>query len=201
MKYFLLSLFALLLSFSFAPHAIAALSPVGLSIVPPLQFPPSEYDITGLRVSAIYGQHREMYGIDLGLVGNITEQEFTGLALSGVFNMTNGETHILGLQAAGITNINYNKVTVVGLQIAAGMNVNTAESTVYGLQAALLANLSEHTTINGVQFGLYNKAQKVRGFQIGLINDAVSLSGLQIGLLNIHRQGLFYMSPIINFGF
>lgn len=178
----------------------AAMSPLGVSIVSPLQFPASDYDITGARVSLIFGRNRDFTGIDLGLLGNITTGKFTGLAISGLFNNTRSMTTITGLQLAGLANINSQKTTVYGIQAALGANYNNAESTIYGFQLAL-ANLSENTTINGLQVGIYNKARAVRGFQIGLINMTQSLSGIQIGLLNFYNEGLFKVSPIINIGF
>jgi len=198
------NLITLIIAFAMALLVIpahAAITPVSVAIVPPVQFPPSDYDITGLRLSVIYGQHREVYGLDLGLIGNITDQEFVGIGVSGGFNVVKGNATIIGLQLAGLTNINYNKTTVIGFQLAGGLNMNTAESTVYGIQAALLGNLAENTTVNGLQIGLYNKARTVHGLQIGLVNDTDSLTGFQIGLINFHHQGVFTMAPIINFGF
>jgi hypothetical protein len=182
-------------------HAHAAVSPISFGIVRPIQFPPEDFTVTGARISLLWGEHRNMYGLDLGLMGNITEQEFTGLAISGVFNMTMGNTTIVGLQLAGLTNINTNKVFVGGLQLAAGMNINEAASTVAGLQAALLANLSPFTDIYGVQMGLYNRAAIVHGLQIGLVNVTDSLHGFQIGLINFNHKGTFAVSPILNAGF
>ncbi|NJM09895.1 MAG: hypothetical protein HC883_03110 [Bdellovibrionaceae bacterium] len=120
----------------FVTSAQAALSPVSVSIVPPVQFPPSDYSITGARVSALFGQHRDVYGFDIGVLGNITEQSFVGMGVSGLFNLTRGNTKILGLQAAGITNINKQKTRVYGVQLAGLINKLDAESSVTGLQAA-----------------------------------------------------------------
>lgn len=200
MKNLIAVIIALSMSLIVLP-AHAAITPLSVSVLPPVQFPPSDFDITGLRLSLIYGQHREVYGLDLSAIGNITDQEFVGIGVSGVFNVVKGNATITGLQLAGLTNLNYNKTTVVGVQLAGALNMNTAESSVYGIQAALLANLAENTTVNGLQVGLYNKARSVRGLQIGLVNDADTLYGFQIGLINFHRQGVFTMAPIINFGF
>ncbi len=141
-----------------------------------------------------------MYGLDFGIGGNITEQEFTGLAISGLFNYTKGSTTVLGLQAAGLTNINTSKTRVYGLQMALGMNYNTADTEVVGFQVAAV-NQGSHTKVFGAQLGIYNEAMDVYGFQIGLINVANSLHGIQIGLLNFHKTGTFAVSPIINIGF
>ena len=73
-------------------------------------------------------------------------------------------------------------------------------STLLGVMVSL-ANLADHTSIRGLQVGVYNTANDVAGFQIGLINTAQTLHGLQIGLLNSCRNGLFSVAPILNVGF
>jgi hypothetical protein len=190
---------ALLLFFVTAP-AWAAFSPVALDILPPLQFPPDDFSITGVRASAIWGNHRNVYGFDVGVIGNVTQIEFTGIALSGVFNLTRGTTTAIGAQVAGIVNANMNKTTVIGIQAAVLANINEASSDVVGLQLAV-ANLSNYTQITGFQVGLYNRAQNVRGLQIGLVNRADSLHGLQIGVVNFNAKGPFAVSPVLNVGF
>jgi hypothetical protein len=180
-------------------QAYAATSPVSLGILPPIQFPASDYNVTGLRVSALWGEHRDVSGIDVGLLGNITDGKFAGIGVSGLVNYTKGETTITGLQFAGLANINKQKTTVAGVQ-AALVNANTAADSVAGLQIGLV-NLSEHTDIYGFQVGAYNVANSVHGFQIGIVNVVQNLHGLQIGLVNVNHTGLFYVSPILNFGF
>lgn len=179
----------------------AAVSPISLNIVPPVQFPPNDFSVAGLRVSALWGKHRKMYGLDVGGVGNITEQDFGGLAVAGIFNATQGNTTIVGGQFAGITNMNTNKTTVIGLQVAGAVNYNKADSSLVGIQLAALANLNDHTNIYGFQVGLYNTVQDMYGIQVGLINKAVNLHGLQIGLVNFHEKGFFKVCPFLNVGF
>lgn len=200
-KIFLFTLlFFSFLSLPQKAHADSAVTPLSIGLVPPLQFPSDEYTITGLRLSALWGRHRNVYGIDLGLLGNVTDQNFSGLAASGVLNMTGGNVTILGLQLAGLANINSNKAQIYGLQIALGLNQNSAESSLVGLQIAV-ANISSFTDIYGAQLGIYNTAKDVYGFQFGLINRAVNLHGIQIGLLNFHHKGVVGVSPILNIGF
>lgn len=198
-KYIIASL--TLLALALPNFASAAVSPVSVSIVPPIQFPPGDFNVTGVRASALWGKHRSVYGIDVGLLGNFTEQTFTGVAVAGGFNKTGGNTTITGFQIAGGANINTNKTTVVGVQAALGMNYNTAAATVSGLQLALLANISPFTDIYGFQVGLYNKAKEVYGVQLGLVNVADNLHGIQIGLVNFNAKGPFAISPILNVGF
>lgn len=174
-------------------------SPVSFGLFPPAQFPPSQFSVTGMRVSGLLGRHRDVYGIDLGLGGNITDQDFVGLAVSGLFNVTNGSTTALGLQAAGLTNINTKTAHIYGLQIAALLNNNIGASSVNGFQIAAV-NKADHTVIRGAQIGIYNRAQSVYGLQLGLVNVCDDLHGIQIGLANFHHKGLFVVSPIINMG-
>lgn len=181
-------------------ETFAAITPVSISIIPPVQFPPEDFSITGVRASVLWGRHRDLYGLDFGLIGNVTEQSFVGLGVSGVFNYTKGSTTILGLQLAGLANYNTNKTNVFGLQAALGANYNTAASSITGLQLSI-ANLSEFTTIYGIQLGVYNSALEVYGLQIGLVNVAKNLHGIQIGLLNFNAKGPFIVSPLINVGF
>lgn len=182
-----------------APSARAAITPLAVSLVPPLQFPSSENSVTGLRLSALWGHHRDVYGFDLGGIGNITDQDFVGVGLAGVFNLTYGETR--GIQIAGVSNVNLQKTTVVGVQLAGLLNYNKAESSATGLQLALLGNVSSFTNVYGGQVGIYNTAKEVYGFQVGVVNVTESLHGVQIGLLNFNRKGTFYVSPILNVGF
>jgi len=164
-----------------AERHIANYTPISLGLVPPAQFPPPRFTVNGLRLTGIYGISRRVRGIDLALLGNSTDEEFAGLAVSGLMNINHGTTKVIGLQLAGLANINKGAGKVYGFQIA-------------------LANMSKFTDINGVQLGLYNRARNVRGLQIGIINHAASLVGIQIGLANFNEGGPFGVSPIINAG-
>ena len=192
--------FILIFSVFFAIQSEAAVTPLSVGIAPPVQFPPSDFTITGLRVSALWGHHRDLYGVDVGLLGNITDQTFAGLGVSGLFNYTKGTTTILGLQFAGLTNINTNKTEVYGIQAALGLNSNSAASSLVGIQLAA-ANISPFMDIYGLQAGIYNRAKDVYGFQIGVVNVADNLHGIQIGLINFNIKGLIGVCPLINVGF
>ncbi len=186
---------------TYASQAHAAASPLSINLLPPAQFPPDDFAVTGARISLLWGHQRSMYGADIGLIGNMTDQRFVGSAVSGIFNITHGYTNVVGIQVAGIFNYNSEKTTVAGAQISVGANVDTAESSIYGVQFAGLANYAPHTKVHGLQLGIYNDAQEVYGFQIGLFNHAEDLHGVQIGLLNFNDKGMFSVSPILNVGF
>lgn len=190
-----------LMAFLVLSQAQAAFTPLALGIAPPVQFPPKDFSITGARISALYGEARDLYGVDVGVLGNITDGEFKGLAIAGLFNATKGTTNIIGLQLAGLTNINTSKTMVAGIQATLGINYNSAASTISGLELAGLANISPFTDIYGAQIGLYNRAKDVYGLQIGLVNIADNLHGVQIGLANFNHKGPFVISPFLNVGF
>ena len=181
--------------------AQAGFSPLGLGVFAPVQFPPESFFITGARVDLIMGEHRAVYGFDLGLLINVTDLDLGGVQVAGLYNMNKGSANVIGLQAAGAANINLGHTRIVGVQAAVGINSNQAETTMVGVQLAILSNYSPFTNVYGVQASLYNKAHEVYGFQIGLINMADTLHGVQIGLVNFNHTGLFAVAPILNVGF
>jgi hypothetical protein len=147
-KYFGGILLVLALMGSISASAIESNSPIGIGLFPPLQVPNSEFGITGLRVSGV-GINRASIGLDVGLLGNITNQTFKGSAVSLLFN--------------------YNKLNadIIGFQIAGLANVNGTGSSLYGIQLGLFNKV---TYAYGLQIGLINVAQNLHGIQIGLIN-------------------------------
>lgn len=182
-KYIILLVFVISSLISYVSEAGTTTTPICLGLVPPAQFPNSDFSVSGIRATLLWGENRNVKGIDLGLIGNITKQEFSGVGIAGGFNWTQGTTVITGLQLAGLTNINENRASV------------------YGLQAALGANLGRFTDIYGAQLGIYNRANDVYGVQIGIVNVASNLHGIQLGLANFNLHGYFTVSPIINIGF
>ena len=191
-------LFLALFLFSLPKAFAVSASPLAVSIFPPVQFPPESVTITGIRLDVLWGQHQNVYGIDLGAVGNITDHTFGGIQLAGGFNWNKGDATIIGLQGA-LANVNDQKTSLIGVQVGA-YNHNSGESSLGGVGLGLV-NRSDHMNIIGIQAGLYNSAKNVYGFQVGLFNSCDSLHGLQIGLVNMSAHALFSMAPILNIGF
>ena len=188
------------LTISIRAHA-AMYSPIAVSLIPPVQLPPSTFGVSGVRLSLLWGHNRHVYGLDVGGLGNITTVQFGGTAISGLFNITHGVTDILGVQLAGLANYNTESTFVLGAQLTLGLNINTAGSSIYGIDVGLLGNYTPHTKVHGVQFGLYNNSRSIYGLQIGLLNRTANLHGIQIGLLNFNTKGMFEISPLLNIGF
>jgi hypothetical protein len=177
---------------SSANFANAASSPFGLAIVPGIQYPADDYILAGMRIGVLWGNQAEVYGLDIGGIGNVTQTAFAGTAISS--------TDVWGLQFAGIGNYNLGATTVHGVQASLFMNYNPAEASIHGIAIAPL-NLGAATKVYGMQIGIYNRAAEVYGLQIGLVNVANTLHGVQIGFLNFHETGLFQVSPVLNIGF
>ena len=123
-------------------------TPLEIGLFPPLQLPNTDFGVKGLRLSLV-GLNRELRGLDIGLLGNMTNVEFKGVAISGLFNYNRGGSTVIGLQLAGIANINSGHSEVYGVQLA-GYNI---AGTVYGLQLGLV-NIA--TELHGIQIGLVN---------------------------------------------
>ncbi len=197
-----------------ASAALAETTPVMVSLVTPVQAPCRSYDVTGFRLSLIYGDCDRFTGLDLGLAQRAAG-DFTGLAVGGV-NIAGGRA--IGGQV-GLVNwlsdadSEWNTISKggqLGLMNYAGSFcgyqgglVNVAGKSFVGLQDGLVNCAAD---VMGLQSGFYfifgvNVASgTVRGCQIGLVNYAETMEcGLQIGLVNIiARNGWLPVLPIVN---
>ena len=196
---------------------LADTTPVMVSLVTPIQVPSRDYDVTGLRLSLIYGECESFAGLDIGVI-NTTRMDFTGLALGGINCVGD---RLYGAQV-GLVNWNGNGDTAwerrsVGAQVGilnysdtfCGLQdgyVNISGNSFTGLQTSLVNCAHD---MYGLQCGFYfifgvNVASgSLHGCQIGLVNYADTVeSGCQIGIINIiSHNGLLPVFPIINGSF
>lgn len=170
-------------------------------IAPYVQYPWYEEAVHGIRASPGWVEHKDMYGADFAMIGNITSNNFVGVAFAGGFNITHKEATVLFTQMAGVLNHNGGNARIVGVQMAIlGYNYAGGSTNVIGLQMATIGNFGGNN-IYGAQFGIYNEADSVYGFQIGVINKTKVLRGIQIGLANFSGDGGLGFFPVINAGF
>ncbi len=148
-----------------------AYTPFMLSFVTPLQVPPRDFDVGGLRISLIFGECRNFDGLDIGVVGRTTGAA-NGLQLGAIANIVQGDG--LGFQAGTVNAV---KGEYTGLQIG-------------------VANYAEKAT--AFQIGVYNGAKHIEGCQIGLINTTRTMAGIQIGLINVIQDNDAPFIPVIN---
>src|SRR5450759_3893793 len=88
MKAFLCRLVGYLIVFAAVEGSAVAETPIGMtpiqiSISPPIQLVPGNWAVWGLRLDLPYGNNRDLYGIDAG-IGNTISDEFVGIQVGGV---------------------------------------------------------------------------------------------------------------------
>ena len=209
-------LFALVVLFV-SCAVFAETTPVMLSLLTPVQWPEKDCDVTGLRLSLLYGECDNFKGLDIGLI-NRTNGDFSGFAIGGG-NIVDGTVH--GVQL-GLVNWNGNgRVVWDKRSIGAQLGFVNFSDTFCGLQSGYV-NVSG-SKFTGVQHGFVNSANDfeglqcgswlifgvnmafgdVTGCQIGLVNYANTMvKGLQIGIVNvIANNGWMPVLPIINGNF
>ena len=191
--------------------------PVMLSLLNPVQWPSSQGDVSGFRLSLLYGQCSDFAGLDIGLVGRATG-DFTGLSIGGANIVSD---RLFGIQV-GLVNWNSNgdessAHRSLGIQYGFvnyvdsffGLQdgwINASSGNMSGLQYGFLNCACD---VTGVQcgslivFGVNVAVGKVGGGQIGIANYAGEMTtGIQIGIVNvIARNGFFPVLPILNGGF
>jgi len=166
--------------------------PFGFALMPKVETPDESWDVVFLRFNLFVGCHRCVYGLDIGVLGGITDQEMGGIEISGLYNRVG--TSDGALQIAGIFNrADWN---FSGLQLAAGFC--WTEGAFSGLQVAIANKVGR---LGGVQIGAFNFAEKGSGLQIGAVNFSEQLEGFQIGVINVNRDSSVPMLPILNFAF
>ena len=198
-----------------AGMALADTTPVMVSLVTPAQVPLRSYDVTGFRLSLIYGDCRDFTGFDLGVIQR-TAGEFDGFGIGGFSfaceGLYGGQIGLVNWCWDSNSSRSYRSAGAqVGLlnyaESFAGLHyglVNVTSARFYGvadgalnftggLLTGMQDGLFNYTyDLYGLQCGMYlaigmNVASgTVRGCQVGIVNFATKVDyGLQIGILNI----------------
>jgi len=180
--------------------------PLGVALVEPAAlFGGSDTVIIGPSVNIIYGRHRAVYGVELGLV-NIVDRAVGPLQI-GVFANA-GDGRCVGICAAGLINLHGG---LIGVQ--ASIFGNEAGSVPFGVQAGLFNVVREDADF-ALQIGLLNFNNRrladimaafgakegdvvtmhihggtQRGIQLGVANGSDDYRGFQLGLFNIAKRG------------
>ena len=166
--------------------------PLGFSLFAPIQFPLTDVDVNGFRLSIVYGHHNNVMGLDLGALVSAADGDVFGLEVSGLVNIAGSSSGTI--QVAGIANNCYEDFC--GCQVA-GI-ANRAGGQVQGGQIGCF-NLAGD--LSGIQIGVYNKAASAIGLQIGVVNETTDMHGIQIGLINMIRESPVSFCPIFNMYF
>ena len=176
-RFICLFLFFSAISPTFASDEV---TPLGLGIFPGILSPSgAKGSVMGVRISPLVGIHRNVHGLDVGLVNVATGH--AGALQAGIFNYQHKRMTIFLLQMGGLINWNAGNTGGAGFQLAGLLNKNTGSGYFFGLQGALW-NLSPKTNLYGAALGFSNQNGYLRGLQIGAINNASDLGGLQLGI-------------------
>lgn len=167
------------------------IAPLAISIVPPAQIPPADFDIYGVRINVFVGRHRNVAFVDAGILGNIVDGNMTGIELAGIYNRIGSSDG--AIQAACI--MNYVKHDFCGVELGLA---NRVGGDMQGLQAGAI-NLTGDGA--GIQLGIINSAERFSGLQVGLVNYAYQLEGVQIGAFNVIEDSNIPFLPLINAAF
>lgn len=167
-------------------------SPIGFSLIDPIQIPWDDMDVYGLRLSVLYGRNEDVYGLDFGGLVSVADGDLWGLEVSGLVNSVGSSSG--ALQFAGL--VNHCAGDFHGLQLAGIANV--VGDDMGGIQIGCV-NLADK--LGGLQLGVYNQSGRASGLQIGVINYAESMSGIQIGAFNIISDSPCPFLPVINICF
>jgi hypothetical protein len=160
---------------------------------PDLQLVDASEDVRGLHINIVYGENTNVSGLDLGIV-NSTSGDFAGIGWAPGANIVNGAA--TGLQWSWL--YSHTAGTFTGWQ--SGILTRAGGIDSLGLQTGWV-NLVEKD-FTGLQFGLLNRAARVKGLQLGFVNLADELDGLQIGLVNYaENSDLYKILPIVNWQF
>jgi hypothetical protein len=183
-----------------APPAGAA--PLQLSFASPVQLVSESRDVSGLRLTLIFGKNAGVAGLDIA-AGGTSSRAFTGVQLALFGNYVEGKAagvqaglfwnaaaHVSGVQIGGlIANVAHEGGD--GLQL--GLS-NVAGGKFNGVQIGLIGSVfrTDWTTLNftGVQLGALNLVNgSATGLQVGILNAVNtregSFAGVQIGVVNI----------------
>jgi hypothetical protein len=163
-------------------------TPFQLSLVKPVQLFSEETKVEGLRLNLIYGVNKEVTGLDLGVVNEVTgttKGVQAAYILGGnISRDLDGAQIVYGFGGVNVTNGEANGLQISGV----GAGVNWAEE-FNGVQlSGVLGGINKAANMTGLQitvaFGGINMAENVTGFQIagllGGINKAANVRGVQI---------------------
>ncbi|MDO2949819.1 VC2662 family protein [Aeromonas simiae] len=174
------------LALLFATLPSWATTPVQLSL-PGVNLP-SDNQVKGLRLSALYGRTSDVSGVDISLLGLSDTDSFTGVQLGVFFGAGHVRSQFKGV-ALGLANWHEGHDT--GVNVGLVNLTNNVEGLNFGA-----VNVAKGNALANV--GLVNYAERTT-FQLGFINATKHLDGLQIGLANYAENGIFPLLPLVNF--
>jgi hypothetical protein len=165
-----------------------------VGVVPGVAWPETG-DVEGMSVNLLGGMAENVQGLEVGMGLNWDRGDFQGFQGTFGANLVDGD--VQGVQASLGANVSGGQVR--GVQVSSGVNVAIAG--IHGVQAATGVNLAGDVvggqascglnlarSVQGVQVGMANGAQRVDGVQVGMVNAGGKVDGVQVGLVNVAKD-------------
>ena len=168
-------------------------TPFAIGLLPPVQVPGADWDITGLRIGILAArQHNVLFLSASGLV-DLATGDVNGIEVAGLCNHISSSSG--AIQVAGI--VNSVDGDFVGVQVAGAYNAVNAKAA-----GASVAAFNRAEQMEGLQIGVFNRARALSGVQVGVVNLVDDGSEcIQFGLVNVMRDGIYPVMPVMNIGF
>ncbi|MCP4137197.1 MAG: ankyrin repeat domain-containing protein [bacterium] len=180
-------LILLYISIIISLFTVPAAAYIGVSAVPPLAINEDGRNKI-MQLNILYGEAENVYGFNIGSINSV-EDELFGIQLGGLGNI--GDADIFGLQFAGISNSGR---SMNGIQFS--LFANITEKAMNGIRLFGCVNISDE--MNGLEIGglgnfvsdetrgiqlasLYNINGEFYGFQFAAFNVGGIMKGIQIG--------------------
>jgi hypothetical protein len=163
--------------------------PFAVGIWPSLDARPGQRVHNRFVLGLLIAHSDELDGLQLSLVGSVTEARMHGAQISNAFNLARGSSE--GLQLSAGVNISTGQFR--GLQAAP---VNVAVGAFQGAQMGVV-NLSQGQ-LEGASFGVVNLAQSQRGASFGVVNLAGAHTGPAFGVVNVQRKVDGFSLGVVN---
>lgn len=176
-----------------------ASTPVQLSL-PGINLPASQ-QVSGARLSVLYGQTGSVTGLDVPLFALSDTSHFTGIQFAPAIGAGRVRQSFKGV---AVSLVNWHEGQDLGVNLglvnltnqAQGLNVGflNVGNNMRGLNLGTV-NVAQGNALANV--GFVNYAERTT-FQLGLFNATQHLDGVQIGLGNYAANGIFPILPLIN---
>lgn len=167
-------------------HGAAAETPFQLAL-PSLNVP-SDPQVSGMRLSFLYGKNSRTQGFDVGVLSVSETSDFSGLALVG------GVSKVTGRMDSGVafSLVNYHTGTDSGVN-GAFINLLNEAPGAFTTGFVIIAKGTTLVDLGGVNVSKSSTAQ------IGFINVTKRIKSFQFGFINMAENGFLPVFPVFNF--
>lgn len=166
----------------------AAAAETGFQLALPSVNVPKDPQVSGMRLSFLYGKNQRTHGLDVGVLSISDTAELSGLALVA------GVSKVTGSMSSGVafSLVNYHSGRDSGVNGAFINLLNDAG----GAFNTGFVNIASGATL--VDLGGVNVSE-TSGAQIGFVNITKRIKSFQFGFLNMAENGFLPVFPIFNF--